>query len=837
MSLLPASSSGEVSTGFYNGVIDQALRFEDGDSPRLSKTFGSGGNRKNWTWSAWIKRGNISSNQLLFHTYAQTGFGIEGFIALISDNTISYQFDYNGGSRIRLTTNRVFRDTTNWFHLCCVADSDNSTQGDRIRMYINGVRETSFSSENYPTNTTTDGSFNSAYLHYISGRTNNSDFFDGYLAEVNFLDGVAVTDTSGVLDELIEIKNGVCIPKDYSGSYGTTGFRFTFADSSSLGDDTSGNSNDFSVSGLASTDVVSDSPENNFATLNSIIAVGQRSSATYSEGNLKYTSSDAYDTAISTIGVNSGKYYFESRLNSNGYQLIGLRQDPFTQKTTYIGQNSANSGIAYSRAISSVVNSTAGTTSSVGSASSGDILQVAFDADNGYVWFGINNTYYGTVDSSTGRFTLDGFVSGKDLFPAVGYRDSQTLNFGQDGSFAGGLTGGDIGSATDGNGQGAFKYAPPSGYLALCSANLPDPTIGPQTSTQADDHFNTFLYTGTNATNRNIATNTFTPDWVWIKSRSQTDNHVVVDVLRKNGSNFPNMHPNLTDAEANDSHPKIITNGIQVSQGLYDNNAVNFVVWTWKAGGDPDDVTGNFIKDGVAFTPTQGTIDTTKMSVNTTSGFSIVTYTANNNTKGTVTHGLDSAPNLVIIKNRDTSPNGQWVIGQDQNGFTGQLYFNNGGPFGTNSGAFDDTAPTNAVVTVNTDNTVNEGTDGFVMYSFHNVEGFSRIGSYTGDGNVDGTFVPTGFRVAFLMLVRTSDSGSFQLLDNKRNTFNPTDIYLYVPGSGTEVDGSGLSPAINVDFLSNGFKLRTTENVYNKSSDTFLYMAFAEQPFKFSNAR
>ena len=449
-------------------------------------------------------------------------------------------------------------------------------------------------------------------------------------------------------------------------------------------------------------------------------------------------------------------------------------------------------------------------------------------------------------DTTSIKYNIDGgtpfelFTSMQDVDYTIGVSDylaQLTFNFGQDSTFVGQET---AGGNTDGNGKGDFHTALPSGhtdYLAICSANLPDPTIGPQTSTQADDHFNTFLYTGTNATNRNIATNTFTPDWVWLKSRSQADNHVVVDVLRKNGSNFPNMHPNTTDAEANDTHPKIITNGIQVSEGLYDNNNVNFVAWTWKAGGDPDDVTGNFIKDGVAFTPTQGTIDTTKMSVNTTSGFSIVTYTANNNTKGTVTHGLNSAPNLVIIKNRDTSPNGQWVIGQDQNGFTGQLYFNNGGPFGSNSGSFDNTAPTNAVVTVNTDNTVNEGTDGFVMYSFHNVEGFSKIGSYIGNNSTDGTFVHTGFRVAFLMLVRTSDSGSFQLLDNKRNTFNPTDIYLYVPGSGTENDGSTLSPAINVDFLSNGFKLRTTESVYNSNGGTFLYMAFATQPFKFSNAR
>ena len=667
--------------------------------------------------------------------------------------------------------------------------------------------------------------------------------FNGYMAEINYLDGQYLEP-----DSFAETKNGVWIPlKDPSLTYGTNGFRLQFlatgtsADSSGIGADTSGQGNHFALTSLAAGDVVLDNPENNFATLNLL----DKSGGTFTEGNLRYDTS-SWDMATGTVLLPSGKWYYEVRVDAynasaNAFS-VGIIQTNKIRGSgnSYYWSHSSWSTSSQGYLYGVNVNGTTEYKISAGSATSlsshpdivqGSVIGIFIDLES---------------DTTSIKYNIDGgtpfelFTSMQDVDYTIGVSDylaQLTFNFGQDSTFVGQET---AGGNTDGNGKGDFHTALPSGhtdYLAICSANLPDPTIGPQTSTQADDHFNTFLYTGTNATNRNIATNTFTPDWVWLKSRSQADNHVVVDVLRKNGSNFPNMHPNTTDAEANDTHPKIITNGIQVSEGLYDNNNVNFVAWTWKAGGDPDDVTGNFIKDGVAFTPTQGTIDTTKMSVNTTSGFSIVTYTANNNTKGTVTHGLNSAPNLVIIKNRDTSPNGQWVIGQDQNGFTGQLYFNNGGPFGSNSGSFDNTAPTNAVVTVNTDNTVNEGTDGFVMYSFHNVEGFSKIGSYIGNNSTDGTFVHTGFRVAFLMLVRTSDSGSFQLLDNKRNTFNPTDIYLYVPGSGTENDGSTLSPAINVDFLSNGFKLRTTESVYNSNGGTFLYMAFATQPFKFSNAR
>ena len=711
-----------------------------------------------------------------------------------------------------------------------VNDNLVSTNGERGA--IKYFADTTIISEETVSNFTTDTAYS---YHWVTITPNTSESV--HVSEIEFYeDGNTNFGTGGFrLDfNASDLNTSGSSRTDPYGS-GTDQPNNTIADASGSGNHLTKTTN------IASTDFTSDSPENNFCVLNSL----DKSGGTITEGNLRYDTS-SWDMATGTIRLPSGKWYYEVRVDAynasaNAFS-VGIIQTSKIRGSgnSYYWSHSSWSTSSQGYLYGVNVNGTTEYKISAGSATSlsshpdivqGSVIGIFIDLES---------------DTTSIKYNIDGgtpfelFTGMQDVDYTIGVSDylaQLTFNFGQDSTFSGQET---AGGNTDGNGKGDFHTALPSGhtdYLAICSANLANPTIGPQTSTQADDHFNTFLYTGTNATNRNIATNTFTPDWVWIKSRSQADNHVVVDVLRKNGSNFPNMHPNTTDAEANDTHPKIITNGIQVSQGLYDNNNVKFVAWTWKAGGDPDDVTGNFIKDGVAFTPTQGTIDTTKMSVNTTSGFSIVTYTANNNTKGTVTHGLNSAPNLVIIKNRDTSPNGQWVIGQDQNGFTGQLYFNNGGPFGSNSGAFDNTAPTNEVVTVNTDNTVNEGTDGFVMYSFHNVEGFSKIGSYIGNNSTDGTFVQTGFRPAFLMLVRTSDSGSFQLLDNKRNTFNSTDIYLYVPGSGSENDGSTLSTPINVDFLSNGFKLRTQESVYNSNGGTFLYMTFATQSFKFSNAR
>ena len=839
MTLLRSEGSGEVSTGFYSGATSRSLRMQDA---RLTRTPSSTGNPKKWTFSAWLKRTNLGQSYIFGGSPLASGYdGIAAIYFNGSDQLHTY-YDTSGSNPYGAVDDgsRLYRDLGSWYHLCWAVDAENTIH----KIWINN-NLVSTNTGRYPPNFTygLNNSGDEMVIGDGSWDSYGSPNFNGYMAEINYLDGQYLEP-----DSFAETKNGVWIPlKDPSLTYGTNGFRLQFlatgtsADSSGIGADTSGQGNHFALTSLAAGDVVLDNPENNFATLNLL----DKSGGTFTEGNLRYDIS-SWDMATGTVLLPSGKWYYEVRVDAynasaNAFS-VGIIQTNKIRGSgnSYYWSHSSWSTSSQGYLYGVNVNGTTEYKISAGSATSlsshpdivqGSVIGIFIDLES---------------DTTSIKYNIDGgtpfelFTSMQDVDYTIGVSDylaQLTFNFGQDSTFVGQET---AGGNTDGNGKGDFHTALPSGhtdYLAICSANLPDPTIGPQTSTQADDHFNTFLYTGTNATNRNIATNTFTPDWVWLKSRSQADNHVVVDVLRKNGSNFPNMHPNTTDAEANDTHPKIITNGIQVSEGLYDNNNVNFVAWTWKAGGDPDDVTGNFIKDGVAFTPTQGTIDTTKMSVNTTSGFSIVTYTANNNTKGTVTHGLNSAPNLVIIKNRDTSPNGQWVIGQDQNGFTGQLYFNNGGPFGSNSGSFDNTAPTNAVVTVNTDNTVNEGTDGFVMYSFHNVEGFSKIGSYIGNDSTDGTFVHTGFRVAFLMLVRTSDSGSFQLLDNKRNTFNPTDIYLYVPGSGTENDGSTLSPAINVDFLSNGFKLRTTESVYNSNGGTFLYMAFATQPFKFSNAR
>ena len=256
------------------------------------------------------------------------------------------------------------------------------------------------------------------------------------------------------------------------------------------------------------------------------------------------------------------------------------------------------------------------------------------------------------------------------------------------------------------------------------------------------------------------------------------------------------------------------------------------VAWNWKAGGDITDVSGNFIKDGVAFTPTQGTIDATAISANTTSGFSIVTYTGSGSA-GTVAHGLSVAPSMVIIKSRTGASVKNWVIGQDQSGFTGQMYFDTG-VFSSNSGSFNNTAPTTSVVSIGTDQTTNGSGATYAMYCFANVEGYSKIGQYSGNSSSDGTFVYLGFRPAFLMIKTTSVSSQYWILrDNKRDAFNDDSNGSSLYANTQDSEGTGN---IDIDFLSNGMKMRDNGNNTN-GSGTYIYLAFAEQPFKFSNAR
>ena len=829
MTLLRSEGSGEVSTGFYSGATSRSLRMQDA---RLTRTPSSTGNPKKWTFSAWLKRTNLGQSYIFGGSPLASGYdGIAAIYFNGSDQLHTY-YDTSGSNPYGAVDDgsRLYRDLGSWYHLCWAVDAENTIH----KIWINN-NLVSTNTGRYPPNFTygLNNSGDEMVIGDGSWDSYGSPNFNGYMAEINYLDGQYLEP-----DSFAETKNGVWIPlKNPSLTYGTNGFRLQFlatgtsADSSGIGADTSGQGNHFALTSLAAGDVVLDNPENNFATLNLL----DKSGGTFTEGNLRYDTS-SWDMATGTVLLPSGKWYYEVRVDAynasaNAFS-VGIIQTNKIRGSgnSYYWSHSSWSTSSQGYLYGVNVNGTTEYKISAGSATSlsshpdivqGSVIGIFIDLES---------------DTTSIKYNIDGgtpfelFTSMQDVDYTIGVSDylaQLTFNFGQDSTFVGQET---AGGNTDGNGKGDFHTALPSGhtdYLAICSANLSDPTIGPQTDTQADDHFDTILRVGHGSSGGSTPAN-FKADWIWEKVRSASYSHYLIDSSRGivDGSTQV-LITNTTNLETTGNWYKPPTSSSLEFNTNDWASSFSLVDWIWKANG------GTTTTNDASSTSI-GTIDSV-FQANTTSGFSIVTYTGTGSA-GTIRHGLSVAPSMVIIKSRTGASVPNWVIGQDQSGFTGQLYFD-AGAFSSNSGSFNNTAPTSSVVSINTDSTVNQSTATYVMYCFANVEGYSKIGSWIGNGSTNGTFIHTGFRPAWIMLKRTSDSGGWQMLDNKRNTFNPVDNYLLPNLSLYEIDGSTLSPSIGIDFLSNGFKLRTTENVYNANGNTYIYLAFAEQPFKFSNAR
>jgi hypothetical protein len=805
------------SGGFYNGVATQSLRFDDGSSAYLSRTPASAGNRKTFTFSAWVKRANIG----LAHSYlidVNESGSRENPITLSSD-VLRFSM-WNGSSDVfSLVTNRLFRDVSSWYHIVVAVDTTQATESNRIKIYINGTQETSFSTETYPS-LNSDLDLNSASAHNI-GRwvSGTSRYFDGYMSEVNFVDGSQLTPTS-----FGEFKNGVWIAKRYTGSYGTNGFRLQFnqtgtgtASSSTIGADTSGNDNHFSSSGIVASDCdMPDSPELNWCTLNPLYM----SAGTVSEGNLRYDNS-AWNQIASTFAFSSGKWYFEVRAdsyNSSAEALtVGIREAGKRASATYWHNSSwSNSldGYVYGVNINGTTEYKITGASSTSLSSNPDIVAnsvigIAIDLDSSTTSIKYN------VDGGT-LFTLFENMEELTYHPAInGYQAQATVNFGQDSTFAGNET---AGGNTDANGNGDFHSAVPSGYLALCSTNLPETTISPNASTQADDYFNTATYSG-NSSTQNITSVGFQPDWVWIKSRSNASNHYLTDVVRGTSKG---LQTNITNAEVTNTN--VITSFNSNGFSLGDDATANvanitgrtYVSWNWKAG-------------GTAVSNTDGTI-TSSVSANTDAGFSIVSYTGDGTGNFTVGHGLNSALDFVAVKRRDSTSNWYcWHEGLSSGAYV--IYLNATNAQASETTVWNSTTPTSSVFTIGTDANL-KASGNHVAYCFHSVEGYSKFGSYTGNGSTDGTFVYTGFRPAFVLVKNASVAQSWRIWDTARNTSNETNLYLTPNGNGVEG-----STSVSIDILSNGFKPQGSNASMNGSGNTMLYMAFAETPFRYANAR
>ena len=813
------------STGFYGHTIDQSLRFDDGDSAYLSRTPGSASNQKTWTWSSWIKRGNLGSIQTIFSggtgstLSVEIRFGSSDKIEVLDTNS-SYLF----------ITSAVFRDVSSFYNIVLVNDTTQSTVNDRTKLFVNGTQITSFSTDNRSNFAEDEPTgINSDNAHYIGRWINGGQLFDGYMAEINFLDGIANDPTTLGLGET---KDGIWIPKAYSGSYGTNGFHLDFADSSAIGNDVSGQNNDYTVSGLVASDVVPDSPTNNFATFN-VAAIDGSVGTTLSSGNLSVSvaSSGGFEGVIPNFTLpRTGKWYWEYRTGQGGGSIYGrpsiITADEFYTQTSNVGNISGGSAASNPNGVLFTSNNggkrIGDSDTSFGSAvSAGDIIGNAYDADTGQ-WFIYKNNSIQASGAAISESIKANFA-GKDVFILhERYLGGgvDIYNFGQDSSFDGTKTSGSA-EASDANGIGDFYYAPPADHLSLCSANLPEPEI-----VDGTENFNTVLYTGNGHATTNTQSITgvgFSPDWTWIKHRNGTGSNTLFDVVRGAGKS---LRSDTTDDEStqSDSLTSFDSDGFSLGDnsesGAHVNvNSSTYVAWNWLA--------------GTAFSNSAGSNGATiasSGSVNTSAGFSIVSYTGSGS-NGTVLHGLSSAPEIIFFKKREVSTS--WMVYNKTIGNNRFLYLDlPNGQTGTDSTYFNNLDPTDSVINLGTYHRNNSSTEPYIAYCFHSVEGYSKVGSYIGGGS-NFPFIYTGFRPAWVMVKRTNTSDNWVIDDAVRSPINEMNNTLYANLNNVEYT-AGL---YGIDFLSNGFKIRDDDGNYNGSGSTYIYLAFAQSPFKFANAR
>ncbi len=790
MSLLQNSNA--ISSGSYD--INNSLRFRSSASANLTRTPASSGDRQKFTISVWIKRGTLSTEQAII----TQGSGNRDIVRIGSDNLL--YFYWYDATYYPVNTTQVFRDPSAWYHIVVSVDTTQATSSNRIRLYVNGSQITALSNAIYPSQ-----NFNFTYW----GTTNaiaigkdivaNNAHLDGYMAEFNFIDGSqkAASDFGET-----DTTTGSWKPKAYTGTYGTNGFYLKFSDiattsgsNAGLGKDFSGNANYWTTNNISVTagttyDAMTDVPTltsatvANYCTLNPL---DKFSSLPISNGNLNLNgggNAGNWWSTNSTIWVSSGKWYWETTIGGSQYSVVGVSglNQPISTNDRWVGFTSDSYGY-YGDSGNKINNNSSTAYGSTFTA--GDVIGVALDMDAGTLVFYKNNVSQGTAFTGLSGLKTPGFSvndQGTDPF--------QNVNFG----------------------QRPFAYTPPTGFVRLNTFNLPDSTI-----VKGNTVMDATLWTGNGTSQTIVNAGAFRPDLVWIKQRSSTEQHQAMDSVR--GASKV-LNPNLTNAESTDATKLTAfnSNGFSVGSELAVNRSgFTYVGWQWQAG------------QGSTSSNTSGNVTST-VSVNATAGFSIVTYTGIGSSPKTVGHGLGVAPKMIILKNRGAAVN--WYVWHTSLGATQAIEGLNTTAAATTQTTFNNTLPTSSVISLGNNDSNNSGAT-YVLYVWAEIAGFSKFGSYTGNGSTDGPFVYTGFRPKFIMAKRTDTAGfDWILTDSSRSPSNVVDKRLFA--NTNDAESSATTP---YDYLSNGFKLRNTNANENASGGTYIFMAFAENPFKNANAR
>ena len=813
--------------------IANSLRMNDADVPELlwPASSHSGGNRRTFTHSLWVKRGIISStHQVIF----EARDGDDGSSDNIKWEDGQLAVIYQDGTLGRLKSTALFRDSNAWYHIVVAVDTTQGTNTNRIKVYVNGVQLTSFTGTNtyMDQNADTRTSYASSDQQYGNARHPDNDHgLDGYLAEVNFVDGLQLTPASfAETDD----DYGHWKPKKYEGAYGNEGYYLDFkssgvgtAGTGTIGADRSGNTNHFTSTNVAVTDQMIDTPTNNFCVLSAVdLHTASSDSTTLSEGNLKLSADNGtHNLSLGTFSVSSGKWYWEfkadgSSVNNTDVGFVIDKNGTDFANDAQLGA-SGSGGYAFECETDKVrFNGTASSALSSG-IDVGDVVGVALDMDNGKVWWSVNGTFVSSGNPAAGSNEQYSSISGRAT-PAFRvsntYINDPVVNFGQDSSFAGFLT---AQGNTDGAGNGDFYYTPPSGFLALCSKNLPAPAVTPS------KNFNTVQYTGNASSGHAISGVGFKPDWVWMKERNAIGQHSIFDIVRgveKRLGNGASGVGIVQETSPSGSLTSFDSDGFTVGNEAENNNNNNYVSWNWKG-------------SNTTATNTDGSIDST-VSANVAAGFSIVGY-AGDGGVDTIGHGLSAALEFLIVRNR-TDGDVNWITWHHKITQTNHNVYLNATTAENNNAQYffgdntNMTVPSASVFTVGNNGQVNNSSKNYIAYCFHSVDGFSKFGSWKGNANDDAPFVFTGFKPMWVMWKKVTGSAGWFIHDTKRSPFNKSKLTLAPETNAAEQTSAG--GATDMFFLSNGFKLGGAGGDMNGNNETYIYLAFAETPFKYANA-
>jgi hypothetical protein len=772
--------------------IERSLRFNTADSAYLTRNQTTPTTSGTFTLSFWLKRSSFTTDQVIFYGGSVRGTGQPGSdLYILAAGNLFIDNSTGSGNYTSYQSPGLLRDPSAWYHIVF-----NQT-GATVNVYVNGVLF-------WNTTTTASNYFNSGVLHYIgTGAISNpiTNFLSAYLAEMHFVDGQVLTPSSfGETDAI----TGRWKAKAYSGTYGANGFYLKFADNSAataaaLGKDSAGTNNftPVNISVATSTladkvanDSLVDSPTNygtdtgvggevrgNYATLNPISTIR----STIIDGALRTNAGDR--GSISTIGMTSGKWYCEMYVTALGAECSTGISQGINIMNTYVGSSSDSwgyyyNGLKYNNASSSSYGS---------SYTTGDTIGVAFDASAGTLVFYKNGTSQGTAYTS--------LTSGPYYFATSG-RSSTSAN-----------------DVTMNFGQQAWRFAPPTGFKALCTTNLPTPTIQ-----KPSKFFDITTRTSDGASNYTKTGLEFSPDFIWTKDRTSAYDNILWDSVR-GATKY--LISNTTGTELTAGQlASFNSNGYTINYGMGQANfsTDRYVDWIWDAGSS--DVTNN-----------SGSITST-VRANPQAGVSICTFNVGASGAKTFGHGLSTAPRMVIVKSRTSAVGWSTYHASVITATNQYIQLNTTAAILSVAGIWGSALPTSSVVGIGSGTNVNANDD-CVAYCFSEVEGFSKFGSYTGNASADGPFIYCGFRPKLIIGKRTDAVENWIIYDTSRDSFNVASAQLQPNTLIAETTANSL-----IDFNSNGFKFRSTNSFNgNSSGGTHIFMAFAESPFKYARAR